>query len=255
MKIIKIVASFLLIFGILALMVWAGIRAGDQTCTGISITIHTSDNPELLKKSDISNILKQHHSEWEGKKIKEIDLTDIHKILAQENYIKSVNKVHFSGSKLQIEVTLYDILLEVNTKAGEKFLLDVNGIYLPYSPKTGNDVIVATGSIPNTFRKNETITSESSELYQLFKVALLIKEDPSYAGWFHKMEVNDKQEIMLHPVQGNLPVLFGTIQDAENKLKTLKYMYNEVLPYMSEGKYAQLDVRFKNRIVTRKTKS
>ena len=255
MKIFKIIASFLLLFGILALMVWAGIRASDQTCTGISILIHAPENPELLTKSDISDILQQHHTTWEGKKIKEIDPAEIHKILAKENYIKSVDKVHLSGSKLQIEVTLYDILLEVNTKAGEKFLLDVNGTYLPYSPKTGNDVITATGAIPYTFRKKETITPENNELYQLFTVASLIKKDPFYADLFHKISINNKQEVILHPSYGNIDVVFGTTQDAENKLKTLRYMYNEVLPYMSENKYAQLDVRFKNRIVAKKNKS
>ena len=255
MKIIKFIASFLLVLGILALMVWAVIRANDQTCTDISILIHAPKNPELLTKSDVSDILKQHHTELEGKKIKEIDPAEIHKILAKENYIKSVEKVHFSGSKLQIEVTLYDILLEVSTKAGEKFLLDVNGTYLPYSPKTGNDVITATGYIPHTFRKKETITSGNNELYQLFTVASLIKADPFYADLFHKIDINDKQEITLKPSHGNIPVLFGTIQDAGNKLKTLRYMYDEVLPYMSENKYVQLDVRFKNRIVAKKNKS
>ncbi|MCL2434767.1 MAG: hypothetical protein FWD09_01350 [Lentimicrobiaceae bacterium] len=255
MKIIKFIASFLLILGILALMVWAGIRANDQTCTGISILIHAPKNPELLTKSDVSDILQQHHTEWEGKKIKEIDPAEIRKILAKENYIKSVNKVHFSGSKLQIEVTLYDILLEVHTKDGEKFLLDVNGAYLPYSPKTGNDVITVAGAIPYAFRKKEAIASGSNELYQLFTVASLIKEDPFYADLFHKISINDKQEIVLHPSHGNLPVVFGTVQDAENKLKTLRYMYDEVLPYMNENKYAQLDVRFKNRIVAKKNKS
>ena len=255
MKIVKIIASLLLVLLVLTLMIWAWIRANDQTNTGISVVIHAPKNSELLTKSDVLNVLKQSGTEWEGKKIKEIDLSAIKKILAQENYIKSVDKVHFSGSKLQIEVTLYDILLEVNAKDGQKFLLDVNGVYLPYSPKTGNDVIVVHGSISPTFQKKETITSENNELYALYTVASLIKKDPFYAQLFHKLHINDKQEITLYPSVGNLPVLFGTTQDAEQKLKTLKYMYKEVLPYASEDKYARLDVRFKNRIVATKTKS
>jgi len=255
MKIIKIIASFLLVLGILTLMVWAGIRTNDQTSTGISIVIHAPEESELLSKSDILNILKQAGTEWEGKKIKEIDLTSIKKILAQENYIKSVDKVHFSGSKLQIEITLYDILLEVNAKDGQKFLLDVNGTYLPYSPKAGNDVIVVNGFIPNTFRKDEIITPGSNELYALFSVASLIKKDPFYSDLFRNLHICGKQEITLYPSAGKLPVLFGTMQNAEKKLKTLKHMYKEVLPYMNDDKYAQLDVRFENRIVATKTKS
>ena len=255
MKIVKITASFLLTLGILFLMIWAIVRANNQKCTGASIVIHGSEKSELLTKSEVLNILNRNNVEWEGKKMKEIELADINKILAQENYIKSVDKVHFSGSKLQIEVSLYDILLEVNSNTGQKFLLDVEGTYLPYSPKTGNDVIAVNGFINNTFQRNKTITPESNELYEVFTVASLIKKDPFYAALFHKMYVNDKQEIVLHPSVGKLPVLFGTVQDAENKLKTLKYMYEEVIPYMNDDKYAQLDVRFKNRIVATKTKS
>jgi hypothetical protein len=133
--------------------------------------------------------------------------------------------------------------------------LDVEGTYLPHSPKLENDVIIVNGFINNTFRKNETITPENNELYEVFTVASLIKKDPFYAALFHKMYVNDKQEIVLHPSVGKIPVLFGTMHDAEHKLKTLRYMYDEVIPYVNEDKYAQLDVRSKNRIVATKTKS
>jgi hypothetical protein len=175
--------------------------------------------------------------------------------LGKENYIKSVNKVHFLGSKLHIEVTLHDILLVVEPMNGQKFLLDIEGTYLPYSPELNSDVIIVSGSIPNTFQNKDRITPAHKELYDLFSVALLINKDPFYAALFHQLEINNKQEIKLIPRVGKMPVLLGDIQDAEDKLNTLKYMYDDILPYMNENKYAQLDVRFKNRIVATKTKS
>jgi cell division protein FtsQ len=255
MKIIKFLASFLLTLGIIVLMVWAVVKAKEQKCTDISIAIQATGKTQLFSESDILNVLKVHNADWEEKTIKEIDLSSIHKILSRENYVKSVDNVHISGSKLQIEITLYDILLEVAPATGEKFLLDVDGLYLPYSPKIENDVILATGFIPNSYQKKETVTSDNNELFELFTVASLIKADPFYKALFHNLYVNEKQEIILYPSVGNLPVLFGTVQDAENKLKALRYMYEEVIPYMNEGKFAQLDVRFKNRIVATKTKS
>ena len=252
MKIIKIIGSFLLLLGIFALMVWSGMRANDQKCTGIAVVIHRSGESELLTKSEVLEVLKRNGIEWEGRKMKEIELSTIHKILDKENYIKSVEKVHFLGNKLQIEVRLYDILLEVNANGGQKFLLDMEGTYLPHSPKLGNDVIIVNGFINNTFKKDETVTPENNELYEVFTVASLIKKDPFYAALFHKMDVSDKQEITLLPSVGELPVLFGAAQDAEQKLKTLKYMYEEVIPYVKEDKYKRLDVRFKNRIVATK---
>jgi len=255
MKIVKLIASFLLFLGILVLMVWAGIKSNDQTCSKISILINSSDEAKLITESDILRILKQNNMEWEGKTVKEIELSSIHKILAKENYIKTVDKVHLLGSKLQIEVTLYKILMEVQPKNGEKFLLDVNGVCLPYSPKVGNDVIVAQGAIPCTLKKKETVTLNDHELYELYTVASLIHADPFYSKLFHKLDINDKQDITLCPKVGKLPVLFGTAQDAQTKLKSLRYMYDDVLLYMSEDKYAQLDVRFKNRIIATKSKT
>ena len=258
MKIFKIIVSFLLIFGILTLMIWAAIKTNDQTCTGVSVVIHSVGSTELITESEVLTILKEKNIEWERKKIKEIkenELISIHKILAEENYIKSVDKVHFLGTKLQIEITPYDILLAVEPNNGKKFLLDVQGVYLPYSPKVGNDIIIATGFISNSFQNKETITPGNYELYELLFVASLIKADPLYETWFKRMDVNEKQEITLYPFEGNLSVLFGTMEDAENKLKALTYMYKEALPYVDEGKYAQLDVRFQNRIVATKSKS
>ena len=255
MKLFKIIASLLLILGIFVLMFWAFTKAKNQTCTGTSIIINAQKESQLLTESDISDTLKKYINEWEGKTIKEINLSTIKEILAQENYIKSIDKLHFLGSKLQIEVTLYDILLEIEPHIGKKFLLDTEGTYLPYSPKVNNDIITATGFIPNTFHHKEMITSENKELAALFSMASLIKADSFYAALFHSLHINDKQEITLYPSVGKHPVLFGTIEDAENKLKTMKYFYDEVLPYQNEDKYAQLDVRFKNRIVATKTKS
>jgi len=254
MKIIKFIVSFLLFLGILTLMVWAIIKSNDQTCTQISILIHRSGNYELITKSDVLHLLKQNNMEWEGKTIKEIDPSSIHKILAKENYIKTVDKVHFIGTKLQIEVTLYDILLEVQPQNGDKFLLDMDGIFLPYSPKVENDVIVAQGLIPSNLQIKETVTPANKELYELFSIASLIQEDRFYFELFRNIFINEKQEIILYPSVGNLPVLFGTTQDAEKKLKSLKYMYEDVLPYVNENQYAQLDVRFQNRIVATKSK-
>jgi hypothetical protein len=117
----------------------------------------------------------------------------------------------------------------------------------------GNDIITATGNIPDTYQKKRTITQENKALYEILYVASLLKADPLYSALFKKLVVTEKQEIILHPSVGNLPVLFGNMQDAENKLKALKYMYEDVLPYMNNDKYAQLDVRFKNRIVATKS--
>jgi hypothetical protein len=255
MKIFKFIASFLLILGILLLMIWAMVRTNDQTCTGISIVINSSGEPKLVIESDVLNVLAQNNVEWEGKKIKEIDMSFIKEKLAQENYVKSIEKVHFLNSKLQIEISLHNILLAVVSNDDKKFLLDEEGVYLPYSPKIENDVIITTGFIPNHYKKYETVTSEDKVLYGLFYVASLIRADSFYANWFNKMELNNKQEIILYPDTENLPVLFGTAQDAEKKLKILKHIYYEVLPYIDEGTYAQLDVRFQNRIIATKSKS
>ncbi|MDR2970320.1 MAG: hypothetical protein LBU83_00105 [Bacteroidales bacterium] len=255
MKIIKFIASFMLVLGILVLMIWAAIKTKEQNCTAISILIHSNEKTELLTKSDILSILKHNNIHWEGKSMKEIELSNINKILAQENYIKTVDKVHFLNTKLQIEVTLYDILLEVIPNGEQKFLLDVQGVYLPYSPKVGNDVIIATGIIPHIYRKKEMINPENSALFDIYSLASKIKVDSFFSKLFHNININEEEEIILYPTVGKLPIKFGAIQDADNKLKILKYMYDEVLPYMEENAYTQLDVRFKNRIIATKNRS
>jgi len=251
MKILKIIASFLLIFSIIALIVWSGVEAKKQKCTEISIVVHAAENSELLTESDVLNILKRHNLEWEGKLIEDIKQPEIKKILEKEEYVSSVDKVHFSGTKLQIEISLFHILLEVQPNQGENFLIDVDGNYLPYSPKGGSDVIVTTGNIPP---RSDLPSVHHTEHSGLFHLAQLIKDDPFYEALFREMEVNSKREIVLKPTVGNLPVLLGNVQNVEQKLKTLKYMYEEVLPYVDNDKYTLLDARFQNRIIA-KTKT
>jgi cell division protein FtsQ len=255
MKIIRFVVSILIFLGISILMIWAIIKSNDQTCNQLSILIHAAENSKLLTESDVLHILKQNHIEWERKTKKEIDLASVNKILSIENYIKSVDKVHFLGSKLQIEITLYDILLEVQPQNGDKFLISVEGVYLPYSPKIGNGVIIAQGITSCCFPKKETVLLDNQKLDELFTMASFIHEDSFYSKLFHRLSIGDNQELMLYPAVGNISVLFGSTQDAQSKFKSLKYMYKDVLPYINENQYAQFDVRFKNRIIATKSKT
>jgi hypothetical protein len=66
MKIVKIIASFLLIVGIIVLMIWAGIRSNKKNCTDLSVVFHEAAEPALLSESDIKNVLLHHNIKWEG---------------------------------------------------------------------------------------------------------------------------------------------------------------------------------------------
>ena len=86
---------------------------------------------------------------------------------------------------------------------------------------------------------------------RLYLIAQAILEDPFSTAQFRQMYVNEKQEIELIPTVGNHVVLFGTEENAEDKLFNLKETYSHALVYGVE-QYKQLDARYKNRIIAKK---
>lgn len=253
MKIFKLVTSSVLVLGILALLTWIGFNSYKSTCSEVKIVINCSGINQLYTENEIIEILKKNNLEPLNRQKSEIDLPKILTVLLQQDYVKSVEKVHFLGTKLHLELTLFDVLLYIRNSSNNCYLLSTDGTFLPITPKVRNGVFNVSGYIPSDIRKKEKATPELPELYALYSLCSMFAEDTFYSALYQNITINEHQSIAFTPTIGNHQVVFGTIHNAQDKLKILKYMYEEVLPYVAPNTYSKLDLRFKNRIIATKS--
>ena len=187
-----------------------------------------------------------------GVPMKDIDLEQIAGLLQQNPYIKTVNEVRFSSTKLRIVVTLKNILLHVYTQNGQQYFVDEDGYMLPSSLAVKENVPIVNGKINDAFVNGKNVKDSQSNLHRVFKIASYMHDNEFYRAQFRQLYVQKNNEVVLVPTVGRHKILFGTDKNMEEKLFNLQQTYQQGLAYMGMDQYATLDVRYKNRVIAKK---
>lgn len=249
MKLAKFISIFVLISAIGVLMILAIVKIPNQKCESIKITPHSQNESILVSQQDVEGLIADAHLEILGKKIKDVQLDTVSDILENNPYVEKVNFIHFSNTKLLIDYTLKEIVLHVFNEQGEQYFVDNKGYLLPFSRKMTDYLPIANGHIKQSYKKGTKI---GKDLLPLFSIAQEINKDDFYKAQFRQLYLNDQHQVELVSSVGHQIILFGDEQNAAEKLSNLKHVYQDGLTHLGYDRYAQLDARFKNRIIAQK---
>ena len=252
MRIVRAFLGLTAMIVILVFVVIASIKMNNRICSEIQVVINYAGENHTVTKNDICQLLDANNIETIGLEIKKIDLPEITKLISKEPFIKSIDKINFSGTKLRIEITLRQLLLHLYPVYGDQYFIDTDGYFLPYSAKVNEKLIIANGNITTQFKTGFHIDSASYTLRACYQIACELLEDPFYQVQFRQIYVNKLGQIELVSSIGNQIALLGNDQNLQDKLLKLKEIYINVLPY-SDQKYSRFDVRFKNRVIAEKS--
>ena len=220
-----------------------------QRCERISAEVHTQNESVIVSPSDVEKIISDAQIEVVGKEVKEVDLSEITNKLKSNPYIAEVNFIHFAGKKLVIDYTLKEILLHVFTPGGAHYFVDSEGNMVPYTAKMKDYLMVVNGNIPDAFTSCKKAPGKIQNALALTKK---INEDDFYQAMFRQIYIGNNG-LELSSAIGGQTILFGSLENADEKLKNLKTVYENGLSHKGYNTYAQLDARYRNRIIaTRK---
>jgi hypothetical protein len=228
------------------MLILAFVHMPKQRCERISAVAHTQNESTILSQTDIERLLSDAKIEVIGKKVKEIDVGEITNLLKTNPFIENVNFVHFAGKKLVIDYTLKHIVLHVFTPDDEHYLVDNNGIVVPFTAKMKDYLMIVNGNIPSTFTIGKKAPKKVCEALQLTQK---ISEDEFCRAQYRQIFLNASNDMELTTAVGGQVVLFGGMDNADEKLNNLKTVYENGLSHKGYNTYVQLDARFKNRII------
>lgn len=249
MRYFKAITRIILVISVLTVVILAMVKIPQRRCDAILVNAHAQNESTLLTQADVERMLADKGIEIIGKRIKDVDLTDVTAVLEHNPYIKTINFIHFSGTRLLIDYDLRHIVLHVFDKEGGQYFVDEDGVLVPYTGKMKDYLIIANGNIAQTYKKG---TSVNGDLQQVLNVTRKIMADEFYLAQFRQIYLNDKHQMELVATLGNQIILFGTDENADEKLDNLKVVYREGLSRKGYGTYAMLDARYKNRIVAKR---
>ncbi len=250
MKYVKPIIRILLSITLLVVFILASVYMPKQRCERISVVAHTENESVTLSQKDVESMLAAAKIEVVGKAVKEVELGDITALLKSNPYVADVNFVHFAGKKLVIDYTLKEIVLHAFTPNGEHYFVDKGGTVVPYTPKMKDYLMVVNGNISNQYKTGKAAPKKVQDALALTKK---INENDFYQAQYRQIYFNNRNEMELTTAIGGQIILFGSLDNADEKLKNLKTVYENGLSHKGYNTYAQLDARFKNRIIaTRK---
>jgi cell division protein FtsQ len=250
MKYVKPIVRILLSITLVVMLVLAFVKMPRQRCEHIQVVAHTQNESVVLSQAGVEALLADAKIEIIGKEMKEIDLGEIATLLKNNPFIETVNFVHFAGKRLVIDYTLREIVLHVFTSNGEHYFVDNKGIVVPFTMKMKDYLMIVNGNVSDNFKAGRKAPGKIQDALAL---AQKINQNDFYQAQFRQIYINNRNEMELTTTVGGQTILFGDLKNADEKLENLKTVYENGLSHKGYNTYAQLDARYKNRIIaTRK---
>jgi cell division protein FtsQ len=213
----------------------------------VNITIHRNSDIVYLQQKDIENYLyNQHKISLIGQKINEVNTNYVETLLNRNPYIKHSEAYIALDGTIYLDIEQRNPVIKVYNIYGEIFNVDQNGIIMPNNPEYPAHIRIANGKITARHRNGDTA---KNILHNVFLLSQHLSTDTVTDVLVEQLYVNEKNNIIIIPRIGNIPIIFGKITDMENKTKKIKDFYVAMPSFNADGKYSTLDARFKNQIV------
>jgi cell division protein FtsQ len=239
---------------LLGLVVLLGFVEGKKQsikCTNVKILIPGADN--FIEREEIDALLKQNEGQLVGRKLEGINLNEIENWIKGNPYIAAAKVYSDMDGVIHIDIKQRQPLLRIINQANQDFYVDRNGLKIPVSGNFTADVVVANGSIMESFSgRLDTLKSQMAK--DLYKTAMFIKDDTLWDAQIEQIFVNDKQDIELIPRVGNQRIILGNADSIEVKMNNLLAFYKDAMPKVGWDAYKTISIKYTNQIVCERSK-
>lgn len=213
--------------------------------------VHVEGQKSIVTKEIIIKKLNTYLGfDVETANIEDLNLVEIEHLIKADDRIKSVEVFIDGAEKVQIEIIQRKPVLRVMTQAAN-FYLDDEGQKIDRIHGRAVRVPVVTGEVSafnEAFATNEYIGT----LKEVFELSLKLKEDKFLNALIEQIHVNELDEMVLIPKLGDEDIVFGTIEDVDEKLENIKDFYVHGMPKSGWNKFHTLVFKYKRQLVAQK---
>ena len=253
------IAVFLLVY----LVVTIGFiseRRSHVVCSSVKVSIPDSLKHRFIRNKDVLNLVQSPGIKWIGQYISQINTQQIESLIYKHPAVKLAKVYKTLGGSLNIEVLQRQPLLRIINRFGDTYYIDEEGKAMPWSGRFTARVLVANGNIGNRFDfsraretniLNDTITAYHT-LKDLFLLASYINDYKFWRSCFEQIFVEENGDFELIPRVGGHLVIFGKMENMEEKFSNLQQLYMLGLPNEGWNKYSTINLKFRNQVVCTK---
>jgi cell division protein FtsQ len=248
-RVIKIARNVVFLLSI-PLMITAFVFAQKSTdknvCRSLNIYIENTDLSFITKK-DIINTIEAQGIQSNASYTNAIDIQTLENTLKDNKWIKNATVFLGADNSLNVRVDQKRPIVRIveNDNTDYAYYLDEFANPIPLSPQYSPRLPVVTSHAIGFNHDDLQLKSD------LVAVSEYIQEDSFWNAAITQINITEKNSIELIPAFGSQIIVFGNIEDMENKFERLLLFYKQGMNTIDWNLYDEIDLRFKGQVVCR----
>jgi cell division protein FtsQ len=259
MKRIFVILSWsVLIAGLFVLLGFIEARHSNMTCCQFNVMVDYNKSDPLIISDEIKAEIIRSSDSIIGKPLENIHIEKIRQILKKNLYIASANIYTNIEGCFNIKIKQRKPIILIINKRNQKYYINEEGLIFPASSKYFARVLIANGNINERHipAKNNVIDTDTlhgqSIHRQILSMARAIINDELLNAQIDQIYVNDQGEFELVPKLGGHLIIFGDINNMEEKFTKLVAFYKQGIGEKGWRKYKKINLKYENQIVCSK---
>jgi cell division protein FtsQ len=228
-------------------------------CDSVKIDIADSPERNFIASSDILKMLEKNNIKYIGVHLSNIDLNKIEQIVKSNQIVAECKAYTGINGSLHIEVTQRIPLVRIIDSQGQGYYIDKEGNILNLSRHYAPRLLVVNGNIKTPFRVGKpaninalTDSLAAKRLKDICTLADFINEEDFWNAQIEQIYVNHNGEFELIPRVGPHLILFGDIDQYQEKFRKLEIFYKEGLNNVGWNQYLTINLKYKDQVVCTK---
>lgn len=239
-NIILLILAIALTTGIL----WAHNKSLGEVCEKIDVEVVNADSTSFVTPQGVLNDLKGQGIRVIGKRMGEIDASDIEKALRMSPYLENADCVKCQNGRLLIRVSQLVPVFRV-FDGDASYYVNRAGKRMDASAYYHCDVPVVQGHFTRSYPAT-----------RLLPLIDYVEGDSLLHSLVTMYQVRDTNNIIIVPNLSGHVINIGSAEGFDNKFAKLKLFYHEVMPKRGWNTYDTISVKWNHQIVaTRRTKA
>jgi cell division protein FtsQ len=221
----------------------------------VEVNVYRSSNNGFISKSEIISVINNIDS-TNNLEISKVQIAEIERALGNNPYTESADSYTTIDGRLLVNVKEKQPIIRIYDKGGKGFYLDKKGDIFPVSSKYAPRVLIANGYIKEEVTNPRGNIADSiyngSIFRELFILTQLINNNSLLKAQINQIYINSKGNFDLIPELGNHLIQFGSLDNANNKIKNLDAYYKKYLKTSIWDSYKTINLTYNNQIVCTK---
>jgi len=181
----------------------------------------------------------------ESANIQDLNLVEVEHLIKSDDRVKDVQVFIDGAERIHIEIVQRKPVIRVMTD-NANFYIDEEGKKIERIVGRAIRVPVVSGEV--SAYTEEFMTEEyEGTLKEVFDLSLKLRQDKFLAALIEQVYVNELDEMILIPKLGDEDLVFGGIEDADEKLENIKDFYVHGMPKSGWNKFHTLTFKYKGK--------